>query len=123
VGVQVCAHAVLVIRDSACLSRWNLSSVVVGDMIIAASHSGPYLLVRLRSRKAVLLRESSGGQAGGPHVQVVQAASAVLQPKHPNEALISACCLYNDISGWLQSSLQLMGCSTTVSAVPVFIAL
>jgi hypothetical protein len=119
VGLQVCAHTVLVIQQKSCVAKWHLAAMAPGDMIIAASHSEQYLLVRLMSRKAVLLREGSGGHLGTPQVQVVQAASTILNPKQ-GEALIAACCLYHDTSGWLQSSLQQMESSTSVSAIHVF---
>jgi hypothetical protein len=91
------------------VSKWHLSSAGPTDMIIAACHSQTYLLLQLKSRRAVLLHEAAGGQSGVPHLQEVKGSGTILNPMPPTEAHIAACCLYHDTSGWLQSALQQLG--------------
>lgn len=122
--LQVCAHTVQVMQEIAMVSKWNLSVMASADMIIAASHSQQYLLLRLQSRRAVLLQEAAGGVLGTPVLQEVQGAGDILNPNASAEAQIAACCLYHDTSGWLRSSLQQLASSTTVcTTILVILAL
>lgn len=109
--MQVCAHTVHVVKQITCTSKWHLSAVAASDMIIAATHAHHYLLLRLKSHRAVLLTANtastgSSSSSSSFALQELQGSGALLNPKPPAEAHIAACCLYHDVSGWLASALQ-----------------
>ena len=110
----MCAHTVHVVKEITCTSKWHLSAVAASDMIIAATHSQHYLLLRLKSHRAVLLTANidTSGSSGGASTYVLQelrGSGALLNPKPPAEAHIVACCLYHDVSGWLAAALKDQG--------------
>jgi hypothetical protein len=100
--VQVCSDVVNVLAGVDLVSSWKIQEAHPSPgnaSIIAATHAGPYLLVRLSGGGAILVHEARDGA----ELEEVARSGKLLRPTASSVADIGASCLYRDSTGWLQA--------------------
>eukprot|EP00892_Ulva_mutabilis_P007723 jgi/Ulvmu1/5322/UM022_0116.1 len=107
--VQVCATSATILAGLERVAVWRLKQAQLPTTprpptVLSACHSQHYLLLRLDTGSAVLLRQADDEAA----LEVVPGAPAVtyVDPSERTELHIAASCLYRDHSGWLTRTLQ-----------------